>query len=170
MKDNRKSTQKERDYALRRIIYVVLVAAKSLDMIKHDGKGDYSKKEVAKIAGLMMARNLDDFFFKRPNPKKQHPDDIFLADFTLVWKPSSAGLSAATNRRISKIAGHIVAWKLPVFTDDEAIKVIRPILEVAVDFVRSCVAHGDAKYTGHAKFYVRRLNGILKKLKIPSLP
>jgi len=169
MKSGRNATQAELNYGLRRVVYDTLVAAKSIDSLSTIGR-DYAGKEMAKMAALIMARNLHAFLFV-PNYSKT--DDINVTDFNLSnWQPSSqAHLSPNVYERIHKIVGHIVASKPNPFKDDKDVngKLI-PLIEQACDFVRQCRAQGKAEYTGTAKYYVRRLNGLLSKFGLAKLP
>lgn len=186
MKDpNTPSTVDQRNYALRRIIYNTMIAAKSLHMLPLSGK-DFSQKELAKVAGLIMARNLDDFFFKQqrdcaiaiqkgktPNPQASYKqlDDIFVSDFALSWvAPSTAMIPQPEYQRINKLAGHVVAIPPKPFKDDAACQILKPLILVAVDFVRASLTGGNAVYTGKATYYVPRLNGTLAKLGLQKLP
>lgn len=179
------ATTDQRNYALRRIIYNTMIAAKALDLVPLSG-ADYSQKELAKAAGLIMARNVDDFFFKQDRvvnravkkgktPKRQNaymqPDDIFVSDFSLSWSPSPAAMiDETTYERVNKLVGHIVAEPPDPFKDPEVQAIIQPLVLTAVEFVRNTLATAKASYTGKAGYYVRRLNGTLRKLKIPTLP
>ena len=100
MKRRRNATQAELNYALRRVVYDTLVAAKSAESLSTTGK-DYSGKEMAKMSALIMARNLHMFFFIHRYDKD---DDINVTDFSLFgWKPSStARLSKNVYERINK--------------------------------------------------------------------
>ena len=49
-------------------------------------------------------------------------------------------------------------------------RVLYNTLIAAIDFIRSCIASGQASYTGKAEFYVRRLNGTFEKIGISQLP
>jgi hypothetical protein len=179
------STPDQRNYAMRRVLYNTLIAAKALDFIPRSG-GDYSAKEMAKSSGLIMSRNLDDFFFKvdrdgarptqggqRSKPQKSYkkPDDIFVIDFSIPWQPPrSAMISDRDYERINKLVGHIVADPPDPFRDREACALITPLVRAAIEFIKSCLTSGQASYTDKAGYYVRRLNGTLKNIGIPQLP
>ncbi len=169
MKSGCKATQGELKYALRRVVYDTMVAAKSITSLPASGR-DYSAKEMAKMSALIMARNLDAFLFLRKYLKE---DDINVTDFALSgWKPSGkAALSQAERERINKIVGHIVASKPVPFKDDDKIwKKILLIVEEACNFVRQFLAQKKARYSGKAPYYVRRLNGLLRQLGLQQLP
>ena len=169
MKDGRNATQAELNYALRRIVYDTMVAAKAVAAIRAAGR-DYSAKEMAKMSALIMVRNLDAFLFL---DKHDRADDISVTDFTLSdWEVSSnAALTSGERRRIHKIAGHIVASEPRPFKDNDTIwQKILLIIEEARDFVRNCLAEEKAKYTGKAPYYVRRLNGLLRQIGLRQLP
>ncbi|MCH8148053.1 MAG: hypothetical protein IH987_08695 [Planctomycetes bacterium] len=179
------ATPDQRDYAMRRVLYNTLIAAKALDFVPQSGD-DFSAKEMAKVSGLIMSRNLDDFFFKQdrdaekvtrrggtPNRQESYrmPDDIFVADFPIPWQPpTSAMISDRDYERINKLVGHIVADPPDPIKDTEACAIIEPLVRAAIEFVHSCLTSGTASYTGKAGPYVRRLNGILKELGISRLP
>lgn len=179
------STADQRNYALRRVLYNTLIAAKSLDYVPESGD-DYSAKEMAKASGLIMARNLDDFFFKMDRdaaratshgkmPSPQHSykkaDDIFVVDFRIAWSPPvNAMISERDYERINKLVGHIVADLPDPFDDAEACPVIEPLVRAAIGFIPACLTSGQASYTGKSGFYVRRLNGTLAKIGISKLP
>jgi hypothetical protein len=170
---------------MRRVLYDALIAAKSLDFICQSGK-DYSAKEMAKASGLIMSRNLDDFFFKlvrdgnrakrraeRPNPQNSYkkPDDIFVKDFGIRWSPpTSAMISESNYERINKLVGHIIAHSPVAFEDRDVCDIIKALVRAAVEFVKACLTSAQGYYTGKARFYVRRLNPILERIGIPQLP
>lgn len=123
MRNNRPTTRQERNYTFRRLVYDMLVAAKSVELITFT-KGDYSAKEAAKVAGLLMARNLDEFFFKQHRLASQgknvacayrYDDDVFVADLEIQnWAANAnAALSKRNRDRISKLVSHIVANHQP---------------------------------------------------------
>jgi hypothetical protein len=126
MKNNRPCTRRERNYTFRRLTYDTLIAAKSVEMITFT-KGDYSAKETAKVAGLLMARNFDEFFFKQHRLARQgrnvacayrYEDDVLVADLAIQnWAANAnAALSKRNNDRIGKLVGHIVAKPIsPIF-------------------------------------------------------
>ena len=179
------ATKDQRNYALRRIVYNTMIAAKALDVVPLSGS-DYSQKELAKAAGLIMARNLDDYFFKQDRvvkravangktPNRQNaytkPDDIFVSDFSLSWTPPPAAMIDETAyERINKLVGHIVAEPPDPFKDPEALAIIEPLVLTAIEFVQNTLAAAKASYTGKAGYYVRRLNGTLRKLGMATLP
>ena len=103
----RAAKQNELTNAFRRVLYDMMIAAKSLASLSQVTR-DYSRKESMKIAGLIMARNLSDFFFEH---RYRYPDDINVTDFTLTtWRPNNtAKLTPSVKKRIDQIAGHIVA-------------------------------------------------------------
>ena len=186
MKDaNTPSTPNQRNYAMRRVLYNTLIAAKALDFTPQSGD-DYSAKEMAKASGLIMSRNLDDFFFKldrdaaratqrgqTPNPQSSYkkPDDIFLIDFHIPWQPPrGAMISEVDYERLNKLVGHVVADSPAPFSDEEACDVIEPLVRAVIEFIQSCLTSGQASYTGQAGFYVRRLNGTLGKIGVSQLP
>jgi hypothetical protein len=178
------ATMRQRNYALRRVLYDTLIAAKAVLAVRTSGR-DYSAKEAAKAAGLIMARNLDDFFFKQnrvmsgagtrkgkvsPQDAYRKDDDIFVGDFGLRWTPDQKAMLSDTDyERINKLVGHIVADSPKPFIDSVATAIIERHVQVAVEFVQTCLSSGAAAYTGKAEFYVRRLNGTLGKLGLPRL-
>ena len=170
MKDRRNATKAELNYSLRRVVYDIMVASKSVASLSASGN-DYSEKEMAKMTALLMARNLNAFLFVHEYVKD---DDINVTDFINLssWTPSpSACMSEIVKQRIHKIVGHIVASKPSPFKDDEEIRnTIIPIIEQACNFVRECLAQNIAKYTGEAPYYVRRLNGLLPQIGLAKLP
>ena len=169
MKGGHNATQAELDYGLRRVLYDVMVVAKSVTALPAAGR-DYSAKEMAKMSALIMARNLDAFSFVH---KHDRSDDINVTDFALFgWvAPPTVALTQTERTRINKIVGHIVASKPDPFKDGDAIwKKIPPIIEEACTFVRECLRQKKAAYTCKAPFYVRRLNGTLRQIGLPQLP
>ena len=165
MKNNRQSLPAERNYALRRVIYDAMVAAKAVEVMD-SARGDSLAKETAKIAGLMMVRNLDDFFPKSAR-KHKYPDDIFVGDFSPTWTPSWKDRPTDVQReRINKLVGHIVAWPPTVVRDREARKLIIGGVDTAVQFVNHCREQNLAKYTGNAGKYWEQLNRICARLGI----
>lgn len=182
---NTLATPDQRNYAMRRVLYNTLIAAKSLEFVPQSG-ADYSAKEMAKASGLIMSRNLDDFFFKldrdaakavkhghTPNPQSSYkkPDDVFVIDFAIPWRPPViAMISDQDYERINKLVGHIVADPPEPFGDAETLAIIEPLVRVAVEFLQTCLVSGQASYTGKAGFYARRLNGTLRKIGISQLP
>jgi hypothetical protein len=165
----RPAAQGELNYAFRRVLYDMMVAAKSLSSLTQI-KGDYSQKESMKIAALIMARNLNDFFFMY---QYHHNDDINIKDFGLTsWKPdNTARIGPKDKKRIDKIAGHIVASKPEPFRDGHEVKeIVLPLIKQSHQFVSSCLQERKAEYTGNASQYRRRLDGILPKLGLSKLP
>ena len=170
MKDGKMASQGELNYCLRRVIYDMMVAARAAHSLSID-QNDFSCKEMAKMAGLIMARNLNDFLFFVPDKPKE--DDINVLDFCIDnWHPSpKAKLRPDTKNRINKIACHIVAHRQDVFMDDEKTKeFMLPLIKECCSFVQQCLAENKAEYTGNASKYVCQLNGILVKLELPLLP
>ena len=119
---------------------------------------------MAKIAALIMARNLNAFLFVKHH---QYLDDINATDFGLSnYKLNSTdSLCSNVKKRIDKIAGHIVSSEPTPFKDDEEIKtVVCSILKLSYEFVSKCLSQGKAKYTGMAPKYVDHLNDFLPKI------
>lgn len=170
MLGNRKASKRELNYAFRRVLYDMMLAAKCVTSLSASAN-DYSATELRKVAGLMMARNLNDFFFVVK--EHRHSDDIDVSDFLLVaWQPnSSAKLNKVVKTRINKIAGHIVASEpIPFKKDQEVCDIIRPLVETAHQFILACLKEAKAEYTRKAADYRRRLDGILPLLSLPKLP
>ena len=166
---NGPARQSELNYGLRRVVYDTMVAAKSLTSFSSVDK-DYSANEMAKMSGLIMARNLNAFLYCHGHDKN---DDINVTDFNLsAWQPSpKARLEKEVIKRIHKIVGHIVASKPNPFKDEREVRnIILPIIREACEFIRKCLAQEKAKYTGKASYYVPRLNGSLAELELPKLP
>jgi hypothetical protein len=169
MANRRKATQAELNYTMRRVVYDTMVATKSLATLPASRR-DYSAKEMAKMSALIMARNLDAFLFLNKHDKA---DDINVTDFTLSeWKASpDAALTREERTRTNKIVGHIVASEPRPFRDNDKIwQKIPLIVEEACNFVRQCLAQKKATYTGNARYYVRRINGLLRQIGLPQLP
>jgi hypothetical protein len=165
----RAAKQNELTYAFRRVLYDMMIAAKSLASLSQVTR-DYSRKESMKIAALIMARNLSDFFFQH---QYRYYDDINVTDFALTtWRPdNTAKLTPSVKRRIDKIAGHIVASKPAPFKEDQEVSdFVLPLVAQAREFVRACRAEQKAEYTGHASKYRRKLDGILPQIGLPKLP
>jgi len=104
-----RATKRQRNYALRRVVYDTLIAAKALYVGRSSGR-DFSAKEAAKVAGLIMARNLDDFFFMqtrkaarkgkaKPHDAYHYDDDIFVCNFGLTWAPATNAMLSDADRR-----------------------------------------------------------------------
>ena len=169
MKKGRTANRKQKEYALRRVIYDVMLAAKSLIALAN-GSPDFAEEESFKVAALIMVRNLDAFFFGQPSG---HGDDIHHGDFGLTsWKPDeSAKLQGTERERINKIVGHVVSSRPAPFNKrDEVPRIVIPLIGQASDFVRACRKENAVAYTGKAAEYAKRLNGILPVLGIAELP
>ncbi len=170
MKGRRTKTKSELNYAFRRVLYDMMLAAKCVDSLSMSPR-DYSAKELRKIGGLIVARNLNDFFFV----VKQHKliDDIDVTDFELsTWRPDpQAKLSKKDKNRINKIAGHIVARDPEPFRDDKEIcSMLRPLIATGHQFVSACQKELKADFTGRAADYSRRLNRLLPSINLSILP
>ena len=147
----------------------MMIAAKAISCLSQVTR-DYSRKESMKIAGLIMARNLNDFLFQH---RYRHDDDINVTDFGLTsWRPDRAAkLTSSVKKRIDKIAGHIVASKPAPFKDDQKVSdAVLPLVAQTREFLCACRAEQKAEYTGHASKYRSRLDGILPKIGLPKLP
>ncbi len=169
MKNGKKANQGQRNYAFRRVLWDMLVAAKAVSEFSNTGR-DYSKKETLKAASLLMTRNLDSFFF---DTKHGHDDDINVTDFDLRgWTPErKAKLTKACRRRINKLVGHVVASRPDPFTDAEEVKrIVVPLIREGYEFLCQCLSQKRASYTGKASWYRRRLNGILPRIGLAKLP
>jgi len=172
MKNGRAATSPEKNYTLRRIVYNILLAARSIISLENK-KLDFTEKEIVKFTAIMMARNFDEFLF---GTNHSHDDDIHVSDFNLSgWEPKlEAKLDKEMKDRISKCAGHIVSSKPPPFKDNEIKKLVIPLIIQfiiqSVEFVQQCIKSDQAKYTGKAKKYVKESNALLRKLDIPLLP
>ena len=162
------ATRRKRNLALRRVLYDAMVAAKAIDLIATNEVG-YPAKETAKIAGLIMARNLDEFLSNRSG---RYDDDIRLSHFGSSWvAPINFRIKDADRKRINKLVGHIVSSQPGVYRDKAAIDLIKPIVHAAVDFVKRCGTDGIADYKGKANAYALEINNLLTKLRMPvSLP
>jgi len=168
VKDERPATQDEKNYAFRRVVYDAMIAARGV--VSFNNIDGYSSKESMKLAALIMARNLDAFFFQL---SYSHDDDINYTDFGLSsWTPdTSAKLTKSVRKRINKVVGHVVSSKPDPFKNpDEVDKIVLPLICQASEFVRACLQDDVAKYTGKSGECRRRLNGILKRLGIAELP
>lgn len=81
-------------YGFRRLAYNAHVAAGvyALLQIPVKDEREFAEREGAKIAGLMMARNFDDFFFVLPKRKDKELkiDDLHVEDYGLTWNPDIA--------------------------------------------------------------------------------
>lgn len=166
----RAATKEELNYTFRRVLYELLLATKCVVALSTTAN-DYSAKELRKIGGLIVARNLNDFFFV----VKQHRfiDDIDVTDFELsMWRPDSqAKLNKKDKSRINKIAGHIVARGPDPFKDDKEISdILQPLIVTGHQFVLACQKELKAEYTGRAADYRRRLNGLLPSINLSVLP
>ncbi len=169
MKGPRLATQGELNYAFRRVLYDMMVAAKSLSSLT-EIKGDYSQKESMKMAALIMARNLNDFFFVY---QYHCSDDINVKDFGLTsWiANNTARIGSKDKKRIDKIAGHVVASKPHPFKDDHEVKaIVLPLIRQSHEFISCCLQEKMAGYTGNASRYRLRLDGILPSLGLSKLP
>lgn len=169
------------DYGLRRVINDIMVGAKAVWQLTGNRlRRDFSGQEIAKFAGLIVARNLNDFFFQIPDK-----DDVAFLDFGLTsWTPDpKAELShddkpdkkLGDRNRIGKLYGHIVAvddveWDgVEPYRSPEAINTIRPLLLEGCHFVRECSLQKGSQFKGKARFYIRRLNGTLNELGLPGI-
>jgi hypothetical protein len=169
MNKGRPATSPEKNYTLRRVVYNILLAARSIISLENK-KLDFTEKEIVKFTAIMMARNFDEFLF---GTNHSHDDDIHVSDFNLSgWEPKlEAKLDKEMKDRISKCAGHIVSSKPPPFKNDKETKnLVIPLIIESSEFVRQCIESGQAKYTGKAKKYVKESNALLRKLDIPLLP
>jgi hypothetical protein len=165
----RPAKQHELNYAFRRVVYDMMIAAKSLSALS-SGTRDYSQKELTKIAALIMARNLNDFLFQH---QWRYDDDINVTDFGLAtWRPDKAAkLSTSVKKRIDKIAGHIVASRPDPFKDDQEVHdIVLPLVTQIRDFVCACRVEQKAEFTGNASKYRKRLDAILAKIGLSELP
>lgn len=139
MMGGRAASQDELKHAFRRVLYDMMSAAKSLSCLSQVTR-DYSRKESMRIAGLIMARNLNDFLFQH---QYRHVDDINVTDFALTsWRPDPAAkLTSSVKKRIDKIAGHIVASKPAPFKDDQEVSdVVLRLVAQTREFVCACRA------------------------------
>ncbi len=169
MNKGRPATSPEKNYPLRRVVYNILLAARSITSLENK-ELDFTEKEIVKFTAIMMARNFDEFLF---GTNHTHDDDIHVSDFNLSgWAPKiEAKLDKEMKDRISKCAGHIVASKPSPFKNDkETKKLVIPLIIQSVEFVQQCIKSDQAKYTGKAKKYVKEGNALLRKLDIPLLP
>jgi hypothetical protein len=169
MMRRRKRTQSELDYAFRRVIYDLMVAAHALLLIDRH-RNSFPIRAVNAIAALIMARNINDFLYcKGP---KNHQDDIDFVDFQIsAWTPDAQSkLSEDDRNRISKIVGHIVSSDPVHFGGPQTIKkVVVPLLLEGCAFVRQCRDLSRAGYTGRAKEYQNYLNDALHGLGLPQI-
>jgi hypothetical protein len=165
----RKRTQSELDYAFRRVIYDLMVAAQALLLLDHY-RGVFPAAAVTKIAALIMARNINDFLYcKGP---RDHADDIDFDDFRISnWRPDAQSQLLLDHRkRIHKIVGHIVAADPVHFGGPQTIrKVVVPLLREGCEFIRQCRDQSIAQYTGRAMEYEDYLNHALHRLRLPRI-
>lgn len=161
-------------YGYRRLSYNVQVAASVYALLQAEVGDDeeYAGREAAKICGLIMARNFDDFFFVLPtkHDRDLKVDDLHVKDYNLTWKPEPrAQLSEMVRDRINTIAGHIVSSKPKVFHDAEARDVVWQTIPNTIDFLNACVREAKFDRLGTSEKYKRRLNRILEKVNKSSL-
>lgn len=107
----RSAKQNELNYAFLRVVYDMMIAAKSLASLSQVTR-DYSRKESMKIAALIMARNLNDFFLEYQH---RHQDDINVTDFALTsWRPDkTAKLTPSVTKLIDDIGGILLRATRP---------------------------------------------------------
>jgi len=159
----------EKNYALRRVLYDTLVATKSL-LAFGDARRDFATKESLKAAALIMARNLNAFFY---HTDYAHIDDIHVGDFSLVkWTPDkSAALDKRQKMRINKLVGHVVTSRPDPFKSDQEVRDLAvPLIRQSRDFIEQCTTTQAAQYVGRAKRYARILNSLLPSLGLRPIP
>lgn len=138
------------DYAFRRVIYDAMVAKRSLRLFK-ERKGEWALGSVARMAGLMMARNLFEFFSTKTREKD---DDVRVTDFKLKsWKPKGT-LTRDDVDRLHKVVGHIVCEDPNPFTQDEFVRIVQSQLEDTCKFIDAVQTEGAATLTGNAAKYL----------------
>lgn len=161
-----KLTTTPKDYALGRVCYNLMVASEAACRLKD--KGTIATNAVAKIVGLIMARNLHDFLFEA-RTKNSHSDDIFANEFQLQHVPDNqAKLSSDDKKRINKIAGHIVQEDPGHFDRNaDVLKVLVPLIDEGAKFVNKCLNEGKAVLpTSRASKYAQETNRRLPNLGI----
>lgn len=170
MKTGQPADQRQQNYAYKRMLYDLRVAAHSLNLLPWFSGGSPPWSCYA-ITALIMARNINDFLFPPPKPKYKHDDDIFVVDFALQWKPRVGKIPDEDRERINKIAGHIVADEPKHFSSmREMTRIVRPLISEGRDFVHHCRVESKVSDTGYSKKYLAELNTALHGLGIPSIP
>ena len=162
-------SNQEKEFALRRVVYDVLIAVKSLVEIPQVRR-DFSKKESLKISALIMVRNLNAFLY---HTDYGHCDDIHSGDFGLTcWAPAAnAALGKRLKERINKLVGHVVTSRPDPFKDDQEVSdVALPLIHESCEFIRHCRKVGGVGYRGAAKGYVLQLNSLLPMLGFTVIP
>ena len=165
------------NYAYKRVTYICMVVAQAL-LILREERGGSPRWSVAAIPALIMARNLDDFFFpeesavncrNKMEPGKKYADGVFLSDFFPSWSTDGkARLSPDDRKRINKIAGHIVGVEQQHFGRDVP-KLVMPLLTEGCEFLRQCRRQEKARDTGYARKYRKQLQEMLEKLGIEAI-
>lgn len=167
-------TRSQLNYTLRRVVYDTLLAANAVVELRAKGHA-FQTTESYKILRLLMARNLNEFFFESQS-KTKHPHDIRVAAFDLPWdfrcekRFAKARFDDTTSLRVSRIVAHIVMTRQPVFRSKETLERVEPLLMLAVEFVCKCRQHDRARYTGRCREYAIKLNRTLAHLKLPLVP
>lgn len=125
-----------------------------------DGNGKNTL--TSRAAGLLMVRNLDEFFYGPPS--RRHPHDLRFLHYHDVfdWRPTASRKVASTNRdRLDRTIAHVVDHDPGHFGTRKAVKsLFRPTFENACDFLRR---RHDLPFgsTSKAKEYIISLNGRL---------
>jgi hypothetical protein len=167
MKNSRTPTKSELNYALRRVLYNVLIATKALIEFQNTSR-DFSKKESYKITAMIMARNLNEFLF---NSSYRYDDDIHVIDFNInSWSPDNNAELTTDSRTLSKIVGHVVAKKTNPLSNPDIPKMVRLLIKESCEFIDKAIANRAAKYTGASHAYLKRLNSLLPLLPIKINP
>ena len=151
-------------------MYELLLATKCVTSLSTTTE-DFSAKELRKIGGRTVARNLNDFFFV----VKQHKfvDDIDVTDFGLsMWRlDSQTKLKKEDKTRINKIAGHIVVRGPEPFNDDKEISdILQPLIATGHQFVLACQKELKAEYKGRAIIIVGGEMACYRRSIFPFFP